>query len=502
MEKELIKSLKVAQKDLVERLSSTPESINHISVQTTKEINSFCWAMAYKYAYKSIINNPNKVESLQNKHLEQEKYLSKHYFRQLIGKLGEVAVKEFLQDLTNDVNYEIQDKGDGGFDLHLSDNPEVRIQVRTRNGRFDEIAWAIGQKELTSNTILICVYTQDSFEKCQDHDKINYRFLIAGFLPNYIILEMANKGSIQTVTTSDGSLKFNLKIENLLHYQGLKNYLKIVSDNIWQAIQVRSSEVYQQRLKQLIVKPELKLQEFNSIMKQAYEYFSKENFQNAIEVCDRALSKYEEYYSVITTFLVKPDLNFKSKNSTLAKFKIEEIRFPGKQIIFSHNYRLVLPVYQLRGVSRLRQKDFEGAWSDFLIFILLENNSVRMKEFPLTTHYSSSCDVEGYSLTSTNVLAYHNQGYALLGLLKYDRAAKHFDKVIDFLSTSKDIESATFLATAHKFRGDIYKVYQDYERAVECYNQAIQINPKLAEIIVSENEDKLKILSVLKVELL
>ncbi|MGB3494687.1 MAG: hypothetical protein WBA57_18310 [Elainellaceae cyanobacterium] len=494
-EEKLIKDLEISQKLFLERLKNENNSGMYVNIETTEELESFCWAMTFKYAYKDILRNPSNFKGLKSKN-DERRYLDERYKNHLLGKAGEMVVKKILGDLIEDVNFGIHENGDSGFDFKLKDNPAFKVQVKTRRGDLDTIEWSISQREVDSNTILVCVHAKDNLEFLQNTsnriDKCNYQFTIAGFLPIYKILEVSNNKEEKVIRQSDGFLIFKLRIEDLLHHSGLRNYLNIVSNEIWKVIGNRVSQVQKTRFNGLIPsrRPENKLLEFNSLLKQAHSHFVVDDFNETVEICNNALTKYEEFYANITNFL-RSDLNFTSRNDTLEKFRIHELNLRPKNIYIKH--KLVLPIFYWRGIARLNKNDFEGAQSDFLIFILLDEVEIGVNEFPLSKHISSSGNTEGYAITSANILACYYRGCSLFYLKKYDWALKIFDEVINFIISTQTSDYSDLLVASYKFKSNIFKARKNYNEAAIFSDQAVKANLVSSKTTLSKSDEQFRI---------
>ena len=185
------------------------------------EIHEFCCELTNKYWNE----NSNT-------------YLDDSYINYKIGKLGEEAVKVYLDDLIDEVNYKLSEHGDGGVDFTFAKNRNIKIQVKTISlnriscDRIDKYqltdddigyllqapeqycfeamnnSWSISSEESYKNNILICVLLLNSI----DGERIinnTYKFLMAGFI---LIEKKADKQIF--------------KIDELLYMGGIKGYLE------------------------------------------------------------------------------------------------------------------------------------------------------------------------------------------------------------------------------------------------------------------------------------
>ena len=185
------------------------------------EIRGFCCEMVDKY----MDNNSNV-------------YPNDSYINYKIGKLGEEAVKVYLGDLIDEVNYKLSEHGDGGVDFTLAKNRNIKIQVKTSSLNrisYDHIdkykltdddiggilqppeqyhfgainnSWSISSEESYKNNILICVLLLNSIDNERIINK-TYRCLMAGFI---LIEKKADKQIF--------------KIDELLYMGGIKGYLE------------------------------------------------------------------------------------------------------------------------------------------------------------------------------------------------------------------------------------------------------------------------------------
>ena len=154
-----------------------------------QQLRDFCWEMADKYTNKS-----SSVRDL--------------FVNNLKGKLGEEVVKTRLSDLLTEVDYKQYQGGDGSVDFTLAADSSIGIQVKARQGKFDQIEWSISQKEINKNAVLVCILIQEEVNEAQNQ----YHLVLAGFLPT-------------DMTTVTGG-KARVKINDLLYCGGLRGYLE------------------------------------------------------------------------------------------------------------------------------------------------------------------------------------------------------------------------------------------------------------------------------------
>ncbi|MDH6073222.1 tetratricopeptide repeat protein [Chrysosporum ovalisporum CS-1034] len=153
------------------------------------QLRDFCWDMANKYKRSS-----SHIRDL--------------FVNNMKGKLGEEVVKTHLGDLLTDVDYEQYQGGDGKVDFTLAADSSIGIQVKARQGKFNEIEWSISQEEINKNAVLICILIEEEVSEAQTE----YHLVLAGFLPT-------------NMTTVRGG-KARVKINELLYSGGLRSYLE------------------------------------------------------------------------------------------------------------------------------------------------------------------------------------------------------------------------------------------------------------------------------------
>ncbi|MDH6104999.1 tetratricopeptide repeat protein [Anabaenopsis tanganyikae CS-531] len=154
-----------------------------------QQLRDFCWEMADKY-----INKSSSVRDL--------------FVNNMKGKLGEEVVKTRLGDLLTKVDYEKYQGGDGKVDFTLTADSSIGIQVKARQGKFNQIEWSISQEEINKNAVLVCILIEEQVNEAQNQ----YHLVLAGFLPT-------------NITTATGG-KARVKINELLYCGGLRGYLE------------------------------------------------------------------------------------------------------------------------------------------------------------------------------------------------------------------------------------------------------------------------------------
>jgi hypothetical protein len=191
--------LQAQQTDFINRLKSgdllqcnQPGKHSELTVITgdsLQQLRRFCWRMVDIYRRSN-----SKSEDV--------------FVNNMKGKLGEEVVKTRLGDLLTDVDYEEYQDGDGGVDFTLAADSSIGIQVKARQGKFDQIEWSISEKEINKNAVLVCILIQEEVNEAQNQ----YHLVLAGFLPT-------------NMTTVTGG-KARVKINQLLYCGGLRGYLE------------------------------------------------------------------------------------------------------------------------------------------------------------------------------------------------------------------------------------------------------------------------------------
>jgi tetratricopeptide (TPR) repeat protein len=192
--------LKAQQTDFIQRLKSGDllhcekegqhGELTVISGERLQQLRVFCWDMAEKYRHTS--SNPIRDVFINN----------------LKGKLGEEVVKSRLGDFVTEVDYKKRKGGDGKVDFTLTSDSSIGIQVKARYGNFDKVQWSIDREEIEKNAVLVCILCQEEFSE----NEKEYRLIMVGFLPTYMIKYVANEAIV--------------RIDELLYPGGLRGYLE------------------------------------------------------------------------------------------------------------------------------------------------------------------------------------------------------------------------------------------------------------------------------------
>jgi len=197
--------------------ASSPCEIINISFEHDEEyeIDKFCGEITCKFSC-----NPD--------YFDYDVFISNK-----LGKIGEEAVKRYLGNWINNVDYELYKGGDGGVDFILRENNKIKIQVKTRAAfrltceylerteniditdlcfhffinAYDYVKdakWQVDNKAITENNLTIFVLVMNEVIGGELNENL-YKCLIAGFLPSrklsqtrkYSITELLYSGGIR-----------------------------------------------------------------------------------------------------------------------------------------------------------------------------------------------------------------------------------------------------------------------------------------------------------------
>jgi WD40 repeat protein len=171
-------------------------------------IDEYCWAMVDKYKN-------------QRSSRESQNIFSSH----LKGKLGEVAVKKYLENRISSVDLSRKVYGDQGVDFRLSCDSSICFQVKARHGKAENLSWSISDEELTKNKASIFVYIQEDVDKdnvIRDVVRYSeYNLILIGFVPHDLI------GKEGIGHTRSGN-KNQFEATNLLYIGGLNYYIDLL----------------------------------------------------------------------------------------------------------------------------------------------------------------------------------------------------------------------------------------------------------------------------------
>lgn len=211
--------LRSQQKDFIKRLKSGTTSLHqlidtqlkgcHSELTIVKgdeleKIDKFCWEMVDSYGRTSR-NNSRDI-----------------YVNNMKGKLGELVVARYLDELVTPIDLDRKPGGDGGIDFRLISEPETCIQVKARHQNIDHVKWSISQQEIRKNAVLVCIFIQEEINQRQS----SYSLVLAGFIPTDLIKELINRDCIEV----KGEKAF-LGFADLLYGGGLRSYLEFFKFN-------------------------------------------------------------------------------------------------------------------------------------------------------------------------------------------------------------------------------------------------------------------------------
>ncbi|MGB3496280.1 MAG: hypothetical protein WBA57_26365 [Elainellaceae cyanobacterium] len=177
--------------DLLEsNISEVCTELTKISHDTTTQLRKFCWDMADKF------KNNSPVKTV--------------FINFLKGKLGEEAFSKILGNKSTAVDYELKKKGDGKIDFKWSEDPNICIQVKARNGQPEKVEWVVDRDELELNDVIVCFLITEAVSEAQSE----YNIVSAGFIPTFLVSQLENQ---------DG--KFRISLDSLLYIGGLVPFL-------------------------------------------------------------------------------------------------------------------------------------------------------------------------------------------------------------------------------------------------------------------------------------
>jgi len=188
-------------------INSFYSEVRHIQGNRLQHIRDFCWQMAEKYKWNTNVRDA--------------------FLNNMKGKLGEEMIKTSLGNLVTDVDYENRFRGDGKVDFAMKSNPNIRIQVKTRqipikitsisedfgggeirDVEIEYIKWFVNAEEVRKNAAIACIGIVGDVNEAQKE----YYLINAGFLPCNMI--EANQETIK------------LNVHDLLYGFGLRHYLE------------------------------------------------------------------------------------------------------------------------------------------------------------------------------------------------------------------------------------------------------------------------------------
>jgi tetratricopeptide (TPR) repeat protein len=468
--------LRSLQSDFIKRLTSgcllhcetegQYSELTVISGERLKALREFCWQMAEKYKRTSPVRDV--------------------FISNLKGKLGEEVVKERLDELVTEVDYERRWGGDGKVDFTLTYDSSVGIAVKSRHGSFDKVRWSISSEEVERNAVVVCVLIQEDVHEAQPE----YHLFLAGFLPTRMI-------KLRT-----GKISFG--IDQLLYGSGLRCYLEHLQSSINYNPYKQKYQIYQPNLKQ------------ESFYKQSNNQFLKPQFQpheddysryrdadlNLLyvklgdEYCDKG-----QYEAAITSYNKALRLNPKDASIYYkrgdARYALED--YEGAIVDFSQAITInphYAKAYNRIGNAHYHLGDYEGAIADYTQAIRINSNdavayrnradarfhqgdnegaiedctqAIKINPYLLGDQQQSSHPIKIYQKNNSVT---SKRGDTLSELEHYKRAIDIFTQVLEISPNNAD---------AYYNRGNIRSDIGDYEGAISDYTQAIKFNPNNAD---------------------
>jgi tetratricopeptide (TPR) repeat protein len=410
--------LQAQQTDFINRMESgdlfqcdQPGKHSELTVITgdsLQQLRDFCWDMADKYRNKS--SSVRKV-----------------FVNNMKGKLGEEVVKTRLGDLLTEVDYKQYQGGDGGVDFTLAANSSIGIQVKARQGRFDQIEWSISEKEINKNAVLVCILIQEEVNEAQNQ----YHLVLAGFLPT-------------NMTTVTGG-KARVKINQLLYCGGLRGYLESLTVSPVDETAPNAQFYYKRGVdRSKLGDKQGAIDDFTQAIQ------IDPNFAQAYH--NRGLARYllgdkqgaiDDYTQAIH---IDPNNAYAYNNRGLARYLLGDkqgaIDDYTQAIHINPN---LAQAYNNRGNARSDLGDKQGAIDDYTQAIKIDPNDAN---------------------------AYNNRGLAR------SKLGDNQGGIDDF---TQAIQIDPNYALAYRYRGVVRSDLGDKQGAIDDYTQAIHIDPNLAQ---------------------
>jgi tetratricopeptide (TPR) repeat protein len=446
--------LRSLQSDFITRLKSgcllhCEKPGNHseltiISGQRLQSLREFCWLMAEKYKRTSAVRDV--------------------FISNLKGKLGEEVVKERLADFITEIDYEKRFGGDGGSDFTLTANAQIGVEVKSRQGKFNQVKWSVSAEEVAKNAVIVCVLIQEEVNEAQTA----YHLFLAGFLPTNMI--KLRKGRI------------TFGIQQLLYAGGLFSYLENLQNNL---------EKYQNISQSQDVKDiKLSHQKLN-YEKVGDKHFHQGNYQEAINQYNQAL-KNQSYHADIYyklglvyyrlgsyetaiinyTQAINININFGKAfhHRGLANYQL------GNYQIAIEDYDQALRIdpdagiiYKNRAEARYQIGDNQGAIEDYHHAITINPHHAinqKNKNFLPELFEQKKNLLKSMQVKPDDAVGYKNRGDYSLKLGEYERAINDYHQAIKINANYAD---------AYFNRGNINFDQGDYAAAINDFSQVIKL---------------------------
>lgn len=136
----------------------------------------------------------------------------------LKSKLGALAVQSYLDPIATPIDPGDRTVSDRPVYFRLTNEPNIRIIVKTEGGNSETIRWHVDLAESEDCDVMVCILIPETSSDFQ----AEYQSIFAGFLP------------IRTIGFQNGEA--SVKIDDLLYSGGLKAYLQSLLWNCWHTL--------------------------------------------------------------------------------------------------------------------------------------------------------------------------------------------------------------------------------------------------------------------------
>src|SRR5919202_1842258 len=199
--------LRSLQADFIKRLESDYAILHQLNNSQLRGYHSELTVVSGEELEKiqqHSLDIADKFKKFSKNHLQND------ILNNLKGKLGELVVEKYLDDLITPIDLKIRAGGDGKVDFRLKSDPSIGIQVKARHGVLDKVKWEISSEEFEKNSVLVCIWIKEKISLTQP----KYSLILAGFLPKNL-LNLSHSGA-------------SVGIKELLYGGGLKAYLEFI----------------------------------------------------------------------------------------------------------------------------------------------------------------------------------------------------------------------------------------------------------------------------------